>query len=278
MTKPKHPSIEALMEEYAIHGEKPADVIRRKCRKIISTCKKLGWSGPPYNVEILASILKFELFPTTDIIKEGFITCYKDRFKIYYRTDRPLERKRFTICHEITHALFPDCFAPYHSGDLVIDDKPLEKLCDIGAAELLMPYEDILNDLSSEKLILKKIFEMHKRYIVSFESLTFRITELTDKPIAFAFLDEETILGKKRYRIRYQNKSKSFRQYFPSNKILLSSNTIANIAKFEPYDFQKYKETLYINSTPRGYYVEPLLLESINNSPCAVLMLHSRLP
>lgn len=163
--------------------------------------------------------------------------------------------------------------------EFVSSYKAFEKLCDIGASEFLMPYDGIMRDLSEDKLVLGKIFALHKKYNVSIEALCHRISELTDKPICFAFLQEEILYGEKRYRIRYAKTSEAFKTpSFKFKNTLLLKHTVINSASFSPCDFSKEKEILYINNRPRGYYAEPLLLESFNGSPSALLMLHSRLP
>lgn len=274
----KHPSIVALMNESLGQRKNPEEIIREKARSILS---KYQCYKSCYNIKYLASLMGIKCTPIASGIEEGAIIPYKGRFQIFYRDDKTLERQNFTIAHELAHTLFPDflkCIV-LNEDTTEKQDKAFEKLCDIGASEFLMPYDGIMRDLSEDKLVLGKIFALHKKYNVSIEALCYRISELTDKPICFAFLQEEILYGEKRYRIRYAKTSRAFKT--PSFKIkntLLLKHTVTNSASFSPCDFNKEKEILYINNRPRGYYVEPLLLESFNGSPSALLMLHSRLP
>lgn len=66
--------------------------------------------------------------------------------QILYNPDRPPQRVAFSIAHEVAHTFFPTStagarFRNIHTSDSK-EANELERLCDLGAAELLMPIED----------------------------------------------------------------------------------------------------------------------------------------
>ena len=68
-----------------------------------------------------------------------------DAGRIEYNPNRPRERRRYSVAHEIAHTLFPDCAkrvrhrGSHHGKRPGSDDWQLEALCNIAAAEILMP-------------------------------------------------------------------------------------------------------------------------------------------
>jgi len=78
----------------------------------VTWAKKSGWSGPPYNPEILASLIDIQVEAVaSDIRADARIFPTDDgRLIIQYASSTSVERQRFSICHEITHTRFPDCY------------------------------------------------------------------------------------------------------------------------------------------------------------------------
>jgi Zn-dependent peptidase ImmA (M78 family) len=63
-----------------------------------------------------------------------------------------IERQRFTIYHELAHTYFPGAFEfVRHQESFPADQahRKFENLCDIGAAELLLPYDEFLADIKT---------------------------------------------------------------------------------------------------------------------------------
>src|SRR6516225_1895758 len=96
-------------------------------------------------------------------------------------------RLRFSIAHEIAHTLFPDCqqhvrnrAARAHMKD---DDWQLEMLCNVAAAELLMPIGSF-PDLKDKALSVDALMALQRQYDVSTEALLLRVVRLTDDACA----------------------------------------------------------------------------------------------
>ncbi len=269
-------------------GEKDVDVIRRKCRALVTRAKTLGWSGPPFDPEMLASIDGIKVEATDEEIDgEGRIFPHRGRVKIQYRRGSMLERRRFTICHELAHTCFPDVFerTRFHHGP-VSDEahRRFENLCDIGAAELLLPLEDFSRDLAAGAT-LRHAQALGRHYVASIDATVKRLLDLTSLSCAAVFLTDrafkEFLPSHGRMRVRYCWKSTAFRGYFPVGTLSPPRSAILG-ALPELADLHvPVKETWWISDKPRSYYIEPLRLPLIPGNleyPQVLAMLHARKP
>jgi hypothetical protein len=66
--------------------------------------------------------------------------------QILYNPDRPGGRQAFSVAHEIAHTFFPSTSGGARFREMTASDSQemneLERLCDLGAAEVLMPKEE----------------------------------------------------------------------------------------------------------------------------------------
>jgi hypothetical protein len=105
---------------------------------------QLGVTEPPVNVEMVASMLDVaEVHLDWELDVAGCLICKGSTAEIRVRgTDTPV-RQRFTVCHECAHIFFPGYqLVPRYRcdpGDIRVDEVRLERLCDVGASELLLP-------------------------------------------------------------------------------------------------------------------------------------------
>lgn len=115
------------------------------------------------------------------------------RLLIEYNPTRPRGRLRYSVAHELAHAFFPDAgektrHRTYTGAveELAVDDSwELELLCNVAAAEILMPADAIQGLINSETDI---DFLMVKRaqFHVSTEALLRRLVHSTARPMALA--------------------------------------------------------------------------------------------
>lgn len=185
--------------------EDPIAALTHRARQLVRRAMDMGWSGPPFDPIDLADILKMPVIPRHDIRDARTVPMGQSGTRIEFNPNRPPMRVRYSIAHEIAHTLFPDCGtlirnrAAYH--EMTGDDAQLEALCNIGAAEILMPA----GSLKAEELpepTTESIIAMRRRYQVSTEALLIRLAKMSEAPRA-AFCASRPEVGAVRYRLDY---------------------------------------------------------------------------
>lgn len=170
-------------------------IIRERARELVAGAKSLGWSGPPFDPRLLASLRGIRLSP--DHLAPGhdaFIVPREgQQLEIIFDTARPTTRQNFSICHEVCHTLFPDGYEMirhrYERRDRFDPDREIEQLCDIGAAEILLPEMDFREDLDRIGFGLAAVGPLRERYEASREAVIRRMVQLDDGPSAAVFLE-----------------------------------------------------------------------------------------
>jgi O-acetyl-ADP-ribose deacetylase (regulator of RNase III) len=206
----RHPSVLALRED------DPVSAIVSRARRLVLDSMEKGWAGPPYDPFALAQLRGIQLLPTEDVVDARTRSDSSGRFTIEFNPNRPAARMRYSVAHELGHTLFPDCAAAVRNRathtQLKGNDWQLETLCNIAAAEILMPF----GTLQEEKTIrpsIGMILELRQKYLVSCEAVINRLIRLTDYPcIGFAArLDRPS----SRYRVEYRIKSPALPEITP---------------------------------------------------------------
>lgn len=129
------------MKKKALPEETPPETIRRLARTMVSEAKALSWTDVPFDPELLAELQGIEVgCAEGDIRAEARLMPLPDRrLRIEYASGAPETRRRFSICHEIAHTFFPDCFEQTQHRRQDQEHDPihaeLEQLCHIGAGE-----------------------------------------------------------------------------------------------------------------------------------------------
>ena len=106
-----HKSVLALLDS-ATGTADPEALIRDRARTLVAQAMALQWSGPPYDPKILAGLRDIAVEPTDENIgAEARIMAKPDSsLLIQYDPAKAKARVNFSICHEIAHTFFPDCF------------------------------------------------------------------------------------------------------------------------------------------------------------------------
>jgi len=167
----------------------PVEAITAEARAIVFRALERGWQGPPFDPFALAELLSIETLPTTEVLDARTVPVGGNRFRIEFNPDRPRRRIRYSIFHEIAHTLLPDCAQmirnrAVHNASRP-DDWQLETLCNIAAAEFLLPT-GALGPVSNLRPSVEAILELRERYEASAEAALLRIRRLTTEP-AMAF-------------------------------------------------------------------------------------------
>lgn len=94
---------------------------------------------------------------------------------------RNWRRARFTLAHEISHVLIAKVLSDKELIENLAGTEAeywqLERLCNIGAAELLMPRPHFRSQLSAANLTAERLLQLYDMYLVSREALVWRIGE-----------------------------------------------------------------------------------------------------
>lgn len=142
---------------------------------VISIARGLltGIAGPPTDLAAVGARLSVVEFRSEELPVAGELRR-RDRthFEIVYTSGMHLGRRRFTIAHELGHAFFeqtgPGC---PRFGD------ELEKICDMFAAEFLMPT-DLLGSRVPARPRVRDILEITNVFEVSIQAAVHRCNEL----------------------------------------------------------------------------------------------------
>jgi len=191
-------------------GENPATVIEKLARELVLRAKDSGWEGPPFNPVAIADLLKIPVEANADVA-DARIVPTATGLRIQFNPTQPRERVRFSIAHELAHTLFSDV------GDEIRhrsaspqndDDWQLEMLCNIAAAEFLMPIGSLKAGERYAKI--EDLMVERRKFDVSAEAFLIRVAKTANEPIIM-FCASPIVgdAGLKSYRIDYTMPSKS---------------------------------------------------------------------
>jgi len=168
----------SLFEElkFAHPSLKDTELVRKACEQILD----LADVSPPVSVERLASVRGILQVREMELPYAGLLTPEASgRLAVHIRRGDGRDRQRFTICHETGHTLFPG-FSEKRSFRCKGPRTWLERMCDVAAAEFLMPYDHFVRDLpEAGGLRLDAIEELSGRYQASIEATARRAIDLS---------------------------------------------------------------------------------------------------
>lgn len=212
----------------------PVEVMESRIRSVVLRAMDEGWTGPPFDPVELARVLNLPIEARGDIPDARTVSRGQELI-IEYNPLRPRARVRFSIAHEIAHTLFPDCANAIRNrgGDAIPkdDDWQLEMLCNIGAAELLMPAGE-LPQFDYSNLTIANLIELRKKFDVSTEAILVRTSKLSSIPCA-AFCASK---HNDQYRVDYVIPSRGWSpkvkpgQSLPANSVVEDANAIGYTA------------------------------------------------
>lgn len=234
-------SVQALVGQVTDDDE-PVRRITQQARDLIFEYVQEGGATDPVDPFKLARFRKLQLEPYEDV-RDARTVRTGNRFVIQFNPDRPPVRIRFSICHEIIHTLFPDCadrvrYRATHEK-MSTDEWQLESLCDVGAAELLMPVGS-LTDVEHGLPTISELLSLRKRLEVSVEALLIRVAKLTAAP-CFVFSASRNDRGRPRFKVDYTIRSRAFGRRVPVGLRLPVESIVAGCQR--PGDTDEGTET-----------------------------------
>lgn|GEM_PF-4367430 len=171
-----------LVDRFAqrVHGTllKNADeAILGRIRNLRQHVKRKNGAAPPLEIFFPARKIKY-VVTNRDLNADGALIPlgdnFHDGFQMALRPDLPSTRIRFTVAHELCHTFFyeevPEIKFTNHPCD-----EGEERLCNVGAAELLMPETDVKRQAKGKAVSLATLEELANHYGVSWEAMFVRL-------------------------------------------------------------------------------------------------------
>ena len=185
---------------------------------------------PAVDPFLLAELKHIPVIPN-DAISDARLIPFGSRFQIEFNPNQPKSRIRFSVAHELAHTFFEDCHQVVRNRlrreEFGPHDWELEMLCNIGAAELLMPIASF-PDLRGESLNIDSLRELRSKFEVSSEALLARIARITREPCSmFAASCIESGHSTGRYRIDYMINSRSWHPAASAGELLSKKTTVS---------------------------------------------------
>jgi hypothetical protein len=148
-----------------------------------------GVKCPPTDLDSVGAKLGVTGFEAADLAGSGELRKDGEGLRIFYSHYLPAERRRFTIAHELGHAVLErsGSHAPRYG-------KELERLCDLFAVELLMP-KHVFVDVARGEVSTQQILDIARHFRTSVTATGFRFAELRGVSV-FACEDSRVIWGK----------------------------------------------------------------------------------
>lgn len=110
--------------------------------------------------------------------RDAMLVTTKSRRTILYNPNRPASRVAFSIAHEISHAFFPNSFSGARFRTICESNSKeaneLERLCDLGASELLMPVSAFQRAATGD-YSLRNVDILSATFGSSYEATVFRL-------------------------------------------------------------------------------------------------------
>ena len=190
-----HNSVVRLIDRHSEISQDPEEIIRSLVREKIAEARETLWEGPPFNPQVLASILGIPCEKSNELTHSEDAELHpaeNGRMVIRYNPERPKARQNFSIAHEIAHTFFPgyqDQYKARHQSSKFDPENEVEFLCDIGASEIVMPTPDFDLDVQIMGVSLKSLQELSKLYEVSLEATAIRMVTTDFYPCALIVLD-----------------------------------------------------------------------------------------
>jgi Zn-dependent peptidase ImmA (M78 family)/O-acetyl-ADP-ribose deacetylase (regulator of RNase III) len=212
-----------------LRADDPISYIRSQASEIALQAMQGGWSGPPFDPAKLAEHLGIRVVPSEDVSDARTLSA-EDRMQIEFNPNKPKERVRFSIAHELAHSLFPDCKETIRHRHPVSDQRgdewQMEMLCNLGAAEFLMPVGSF-PDLKKETIGIDRALELRNQFQVSTEAVLLRIVRQTETPCAMFVASKRNNVHFDTYLLDYTVGSRHWRLDLASGSSLPEGSIVA---------------------------------------------------
>jgi Zn-dependent peptidase ImmA (M78 family) len=186
-----HPTVRMLLETDPA-TLCPRQAVRNLVAGAVREARALGWSGPPFDVELLASLRGLSV-KRVDWLGDDQDACLVASTPpvIYLNISTPRVRSRYSVAHEIVHTLLPgyeDGSGSKHWKYRIDGQSPVEQLCQVGASEVLMPTDAMRDVVSGREESIELATDLRRIFDVSLEAATRNLVDLSVRPAAMIVL------------------------------------------------------------------------------------------
>ena len=167
------------------------EMIKRAEYLVKELIKMRGHKNPPFLSFEYAQMIGIQV--EKDDLKDtsGLLLKQDDRYYIKLNKFHNYSRQNFSCAHEIGHTLLQDVekfiqeteYRSYNPQAIrLAKQKERERLCDIAATELLMPYSIFSKYINMLGVSIDSIISLSKKFCVSIQSSAIRMAEVSSKP------------------------------------------------------------------------------------------------
>lgn len=184
-------------------------------RRVLEAAEKFRRAHAPLTPERMAKAIGVDI-ELTRLSGDGMLDPSGKRVLI--SRDQPPRRQRFTLAHEVVHflirsddELLSELHEWYQGEDL---EAELESLCNVGAAEMLLPREIVAARLSKRGVAPRLVPDLAESHQVSEEVAAIALAERSSTPLMIV------IAGAKPLRVFFSARSSGFRAQLPRGKMI----------------------------------------------------------
>lgn len=192
-----HPSVRALIEASEIRHASGEQAVRVAARTLVDEALGMGWEGPPFDMEALASVHGLRVERSYDLADNQDACVTVSRILVNAR--KPRVRQRSSVAHEVVHTIFPDYGTELERVGVLWrragDESELERLCQTGAAELLLPLSAFGPRLAQLGASLETVVTLADIFDTSIETTTRRVVEVSDEPLIMLMVRPASRVG-----------------------------------------------------------------------------------
>lgn len=189
-------SIARLCREEGV--EDAIAAVERRVERLLNRVQALGGLSLPVDMELVASfagIAKVVDVPGLNTLARVRPAGPTGELVVERRAEDGRTRRRFSTGHEIGHTLFPDfwaapvrCRPPSHHALLGQAADPVETLCELAGASLLLPERLVVPFLSGRNVDIATVMELAVAADASLTAAGRRVVDLAGRPCAMAAL------------------------------------------------------------------------------------------
>lgn len=184
----------STLECYAVeHGRQLA------AQAIDGQIHGMAWPGPPFNLEMLASLLGHEVKSQRPLLSADAELHPNPKalgtYIIYLNPNQHKYRRNFSLAHELSHTIFPPFDGSVRARATTPDPALnfLEKLCDLVASELLLPHGPFVTLMQQlGGLQTTALQELSNTFEASQEAVGNRMVKLCGIPAAMVIFSHRT--------------------------------------------------------------------------------------